>query len=156
MFVKWLAATLLLLACPNVFACTVSIDFDAGDYATNTLLDGVGWGSLDPERQNAVYSAAGMYRTDNGTASLPNNSEICVTYDDNSTESFNARCYNSPACMIPEGNHRPPVTATGGGGYGYYRYSSVWIYFGHSGCIGCVYWGEVGEPFTPPPKVSVN
>lgn len=36
----------------------------------------------------------------------------------------------------------PAATTTGGG--------SLWIYFGSSGCIGCVYFGQVGDPIPVP------
>lgn len=154
MIKRWLLAALCLMASPAALACTATIDYDSGLYGQSPHLNGVGWGSLDSERQNAAFSAMGIYRSTEGTNSLPANSTMCVTYDDNSTETFRVLCNTSPACLSSNGNHSPPAGAGGGGAAGYYRYSSIWIYFGQSGCIGCVYWGEVGEPVTPPPSTD--
>ncbi|MBY4598026.1 hypothetical protein K3217_21125 [bacterium BD-1] len=52
-------------------------------------------------------------------------------------------------------NEYSNTTSSGGAsGAGYYYWGgSLWIYFGQSGCIGCVYFGEVGRP-TPAPEQS--
>lgn len=150
MLKRFLLAALCLVASPAALAvCTASIDYDAGVYASHPNLDGVGWGSLDPERQNAAFTAMGIYRTKNGANSLPANSRMCVTYDDNSTESFNVRCNTSPACLTISGDHSPPASA-GGGASGYYWYTGVWHY--SANCYSCgIHYGTVGEPYTPPP-----
>jgi hypothetical protein len=156
MFKRLLLAALCLISSPAAFAaCTASIDYDAGLYGAYKDLDGVGWGSPDASRQNAAFKARTIYLGIHGQYSLPKNSTICVTYDDDSTETFRVQCPTSPSCMIPVGNHSPPAGAGGSGGApGYYYYNSIWIYFGQTGCIGCVYWGTVGEPYTPPPSTE--
>ena len=53
MFKRLFLAALCLISSPAAFAaCTASIDYDAGLYGEHQNLDGVGWGSLDAERQN--------------------------------------------------------------------------------------------------------
>lgn len=48
--------------------------------------------------------------------------------------------------------YRNTAQRVGGGGAGGYYYwgGSLWIYFGSSGCIGCVYFGQVGDPIPVP------
>src|SRR5690606_9788597 len=99
MFKRLLLAALCLISSPAAFAaCTASIDYDAGLYGAYKDLDGVGWGSPDASRQNAAFKARTIYLRIHGKYSLPTNSTICVTYDDDSTETFRVQCLTSPSC----------------------------------------------------------
>jgi hypothetical protein len=136
--------------------CTTSIDFDGQGYRDHPNLDGVGMGSLDVERRNATYTAVGVYRTINGPNSLPNQSVVCVTYDDDSTEKFKIICQAGTACVSPiAGTFRAPSNWGGASAPGWYSWGGGgWVYRGPVGCIHC-FWGEVGDvtPAPPPPTI---
>lgn len=150
-----LLAVVLAAASIQVRAqCTVSVDYDVNPYALSNNLDGVGMGSIPAERNAAAYTAAGIYRTNNGANSLPTNSTMCVTYDDNATEVFNIKCQVGTACveLKPDTFRAPSNWSGGGSGSGFYRYGGGgWTYNGYVGCVNCIYYGEVGDVRPAPP-----
>lgn len=139
---KQLFALALLAGTPGLALACTNMDLGASPYNVLPQVQGVGWGSALGERQNAVAAAVGAYNTAPGP-NLDFGAEICITFDDDSTEEWRNGSMMSPTPVPEPGTHAPPASAGGGGAPGWYGYNgSSWAY-STFGCSYCIYWGEI-------------